>query len=160
MGTLGWFDVLCRLLMAAALATPVGWERGLGRHAAGLRTHILVSCGSAAFILMALRWLAGLPAEAAQNSDPFRVLQGVANGIGLVAGGAIIQARGSVHGVTTAASVWAIAAVGSACGFGAYDIAVLLTLVTLGVTSLLSRVDPKARGKSGGAVDASQDDAT
>lgn len=141
---LSFWDILWRLLAAAVLAAPVGWERGKGDHAAGLRTQILIAVGSAAVVLVALRVIAGQPENDPHHSDPLRAIQGILGGIGLLAAGGIIRAEGGgVKGFTTASTVWAVCAIGIACGHGQFDIAAILVVLTLIATSLLIHVDPK-----------------
>lgn len=136
-------DVLMRLLAAALLAAPVGLERGRKAHSAGLRTLILISMGSAAVILVALRVTAEEAARSGGRADPLRAIQGILAGMGLLAAGGIIRDGGDVKGLTTAAASWAMCAVGVACGHGQFDIAVIVTVLTLVATALLARVDPK-----------------
>lgn len=140
METLDTREVLIRLLVALACAAPIGWERGRKHHPAGLRTHILVCLGATSFVLVALSWVMQ---HANGGADPLRVLQGITNGIGLLAGGALIQARGSVHGFTTAATIWVIAAVGVACGYGEFTVAIALAALTLLVNTVIVFIDPK-----------------
>ena len=124
--------VLLRLLTAALLGGVVGYEREHHGKAAGLRTHMLVAMGAALFVLVPQQ--AGMLIE-----DMSRVIQGVVAGIGFLCAGAIIKNRAEedVHGLTTAASVWMTAAIGIACGLGREVIAVLSTLLGLGVLALL-----------------------
>jgi putative Mg2+ transporter-C (MgtC) family protein len=136
-------DAAVRLLVAMVCGGLVGWERAKRHKPAGLRTHILVSAGSATFILIVLRYLSEMAAEQQLIVDPTRVLQGILAGVGLIAGGTIIRGRSDVHGLTTAATIWAVTAVGSACGFGHFDVALLLTAVILVTTRILVKLDPK-----------------
>lgn len=109
-------DALVRLALAAILAAIVGYERETAGRPAGLRTYILVSVGACLFTLVSML---GFP-----GSDPARVAAQIVTGIGFIGAGAIIQAQAGVRGVTTAAGLWAIAAVGMAAAAGLYLIAV------------------------------------
>lgn len=145
MEPLTWVDVLTRLGVAALCGAVIGWERGASQHPAGLRTQLLISIGAAGFVLMAVRWTPPATNLDIYELDPMRVLQGIAQGVGLLAGGAIIQAGGSVKGFTTASSVWAVAAVGASAGFGDFVIAGILTGMTILATGVLVYIDPKER---------------
>jgi putative Mg2+ transporter-C (MgtC) family protein len=116
--------LLLRLLLAAGLAGVLGWDRERRGAPAGLRTHMLVGVGSALFMLV--------PQQAGVSPDGLtRVAQGVVAGIGFLGAGAIMKMdhdRG-VHGLTTAASIWATAAIGIAAGLGRGLTALLATLL-------------------------------
>lgn len=137
-------DVVARLVVALLCGGIIGWERGWHDKPAGMRTHILVAIGTAAFVLMVVRFIGEIDGHADELMiDPTRVLQGILAGVGLIAGGVIIQGGGSVHGLTSAGTIWATTAVGSACGYGHFDIAVILTVLILLTTVVLVRFDPK-----------------
>lgn len=126
---------LVRLGMAALLGGVIGWEREQKGRAAGLKTHILVSIGSALFILAPT--LAGIP-----GADNTRVMQGIVSGIGLLGAGAILRNREGtqVEGLTTAASVWMTAAIGMAAGMGLEVLALLATIFTWLVVAAIPKV--------------------
>jgi putative Mg2+ transporter-C (MgtC) family protein len=127
-----------RLLLAVALGAMLGWDRERRDKPAGLRTHILVSLGSASFVGLAM----DLQTETGGHAiDPTRVLQGVVGGLGFLGAGTIIQGRGHVSGLTTAASVWVVGAVGAAAGLGAYVLAVATAVLALVVLSFLGAVE-------------------
>ena len=118
-------EILLRLVLATLAGGLIGLEREVVHKPAGVRTHMLVSLGSALFALITVEQL---PGEAA------RIIAGIATGIGFLGAGTIFKAKDEVHGLTTAASVWAVAAVGLSIGFGYYLmmlIAVLLILIIL-----------------------------
>jgi putative Mg2+ transporter-C (MgtC) family protein len=140
---LEWHELaraLVRLCAATLLGGAVGWERELRRRSAGLRTHILVAVGSTSFMTMATV-LAGPSAE----RDPTRVIQGVATGIGFLGAGVIMTVKDErrVRGLTTAASIWATAALGVAIGAGQLIFATALTVLTLVVLALLRRLEAR-----------------
>jgi putative Mg2+ transporter-C (MgtC) family protein len=124
--------VTVRMLVAVLLGGLLGYERETVGAAAGLRTHMLVSLGSALFVLIPLQ--AGM-----QIQDLSRVLQGVTAGIGFLGAGAILKLKNEddIKGLTTAASVWLTAAVGVAAGMGRESTAVLSTLFALVILALL-----------------------
>jgi putative Mg2+ transporter-C (MgtC) family protein len=134
---------LLRLVAAGALAAVLGTERERAHKAAGLRTHIAV--GIAAALYMVLGELAGqdLAAAGAVRGDPIRAIQAVAMGIGFLGGGAIFVAEPEhrVHGLTTAASIWATAAIGIACGLGHVILGAGATVLLFVVLHLLARFD-------------------
>lgn len=122
-----------RLLMAAFLGGLIGYERESKRKSAGLRTHILVGLGSAMFVAVPLQ--AGV-----LITDLSRVLQGLVAGIGFLGAGAIIHGDKNNRGLTTAASIWLTAAIGSSAGMGREGSAVLGTALTIVVLCLLRKV--------------------
>ena len=122
-------DIAIRLAVALVLGGAVGLEREVHGSDAGLRTHILVSLGSALMMIVSI-----LMSQAFPGSDPARISAQVVSGIGFLGAGSILRSTGSVRGLTTAASIWAIAGIGLAIGAGFYSsglIASLLILVTL-----------------------------
>jgi putative Mg2+ transporter-C (MgtC) family protein len=123
--------VVLRLLLAALLGGLLGLERELTHKPAGLRTHMLVALGSAMFVLAA--------SQADLDQDGLsRVIQGLLAGVGFVCAGAILKSsqEAQVHGLTTAAGMWMTAAIGMAAGLGREALAVLSTLLTLGILLL------------------------
>ncbi len=136
--------LLIRLLVAAALAALLGWERESARKAAGLRTHMLVGIAAALYTAIAELAVSDIPPNSEGfQADPIRAVQAVAIGIGFLGSGVIFVSRHEdrVHGLTTAASVWATAAIGIAAGLGHYTIAVCATVLLLFVLRGLARFD-------------------
>jgi putative Mg2+ transporter-C (MgtC) family protein len=133
--------VILRLLVAAFLGGVVGFQRQREGKEAGLRTHMLVSLGAALFVLTALN--SGIALD--QLS---RVIQGVALGIGFIGGGVILKLKETreIHGLTTAADIWIAAAVGLACGFGRFWVALVGVLLTLVILTFFRRLE-QHRGK-------------
>jgi putative Mg2+ transporter-C (MgtC) family protein len=123
------FDILVRLVTAALLGAGLGLEREIHGHQAGMRTHMLVSLGSAFFTVLSIYGFSGTPGGAAP--DPSRISAQIVTGIGFLGAGAIIKYGTSIRGLTTAASLWVVAAVGLAAGAGAYFLAVAGTLIAL-----------------------------
>lgn len=126
-------ELILRLSAAVAAGAAIGFERELRDKAAGLRTHILVSLGAATFLLLSAGYAEGHTDEE-PVLDPLRVVGGLIGGIGFLAAGVIIQGRGGVHGLTTAASLWMTAALGAAAGLGQFPLvgfAVAITLLVL-----------------------------
>lgn len=123
--------VVVRLMLAALLGGILGFERERSGKAAGVRTHMLVSMGSALFVLVPIQ--AGI-----QPADLSRVIQGVVAGIGFLCAGSILKGgnEDTVKGLTTAAGIWLTAAVGLAAGVGREATAVLSALLALGILSL------------------------
>jgi putative Mg2+ transporter-C (MgtC) family protein len=118
-----WLVDLLRLVASFLLAFPIGWDREREERSAGVRTFPLVSMGSCGLILMAARLVGS------SGDIESRVLQGLITGIGFVGGGAILKQDRIIHGTATAASVWNVAVIGAATGFGFYDLAVILALI-------------------------------
>jgi len=154
-------NLVLRLLVAALIGAVLGFDRERKDKPAGLRTHMLVALGSATFVLLGFE--VGVQIDAhddEQRFDPTRVLQGVVGGIGFLGAGSIIQARGQVSGVTTAASVWVAGAVGAAAGMGAYGIAIVATVLSVLILSALYRLERKLRpnGPPGSKSDEGESD--
>ena len=123
---------LVPMLVSLLLGTLVGWERQLGRKPAGLRTHTLVCLGSTVFVLLTEHSITAF--GGGHNVDPTRIIHGVVTGVGFLGAGTIMRQEGFVHGLTTAASVWMVAAIGVAVGCRAYWLAggaALLALIVL-----------------------------
>jgi putative Mg2+ transporter-C (MgtC) family protein len=127
----GFGGDLERILFAIALGACIGWEREWRRKPAGLRTHVLVTLGAAGFVISALRLAEGSGGEGELQVDVAKVIEGVAGGIGFLGAGTIIQGRGNVEGLTTAATIWLAGAVGVACAIDRYALATTLTAVAL-----------------------------
>lgn len=124
--------IVVRLAVAALVGGMLGYERETVGASAGLRTHMLVSVGSALFVLIPLQ--AGM-----EVADLSRVLQGVTAGIGFLGAGAILKQKeqNDIRGLTTAASVWMTAAIGVAAGMGREATAILSALFGLVILSIL-----------------------
>jgi putative Mg2+ transporter-C (MgtC) family protein len=131
--TLNWDESLLRLALAALLGGLIGVERELREREAGLRTHLLVSLGSALFTIVgAYGFHAFLDSGATVvRADPTRIAAQIVTGIGFLGAGAIIRQGLSVRGLTTAATLWVVAAVGLAAGAGYYSAAVITTGLVL-----------------------------
>lgn len=126
--------IALRLGLACILGGLIGLERELGRHDAGLRTHMLVAISSCVFTLVAWEIYQHIRAiEQPATGDPIRIIEAVTAGAGFLAAGIIFQSGAKVHGLTTGAGVWTAAAIGVACGAGAYAIAGITTLIVLAV---------------------------
>ncbi len=120
--SLGWDDTLLRVAVAAALGGAIGLERELDEKAAGLRTHMLVSVGSALFTLVGAYGFSGFPSA---SVDPSRIAAQIVTGIGFLGAGVIFRQGFTIRGLTTAASLWVVAAVGMAAGAGYWQGAVI-----------------------------------
>jgi putative Mg2+ transporter-C (MgtC) family protein len=136
-------EALLRLLIAAGLGGAIGLERELRDHEAGFRTHLLVSLGACVFTLVsAYAWSDWTFSQKTGTVfDPTRIAAQIVTGIGFLGAGAIIVRGVSVRGLTTAATLWVVAAIGMAAGTGYYAIgigAAVLVLVSLGPLKLIS----------------------
>jgi putative Mg2+ transporter-C (MgtC) family protein len=135
-GELGIFfsSTLTRLLIAAILGGAIGLERQLRRKPAGLRTNIFICFGAAMFTVLS-RQLAGTEADSA------RIAAQIIPGIGFIGAGSILHSRGSVTGLTTAATLFVVASVGMAAGGGLYLTAIFATVIILLSLALLGRLE-------------------
>jgi len=132
-------ELLGGLLLAAVLGGAIGWEREHARKPAGLRTNILI-CMAATL----LTDLSVTVATSSPGADPGRIAAQIVSGMGFLGAGTIIQSRGNVMGLTTAATLWIVAAIGMAIGFGAVVEATGTTLLVLVALVPLRRVEARA----------------
>lgn len=116
-----------RLVLSVIAGGFIGLEREVVHKPAGIRTHMLVCLGSAVFVLATLETL---PNETA------RIIAGIATGIGFLGAGTIFRSKSEVHGLTTAASIWAVSAVGLTIGLGYYLMAIISVVLILIVLQL------------------------
>jgi putative Mg2+ transporter-C (MgtC) family protein len=131
--SLSWEESLLRVVIAAALGGAVGLEREFREREAGFRTHMLVSVGSALFTLVSAYGFRDFLVNGGSviRADPTRIAAQIVTGIGFLGAGAIIRQGLSIRGLTTAATLWVVAAIGIAAGAGYYSAAVITTLVVL-----------------------------
>ena len=118
-------ELAVRLLVAAVLGALIGFEREYHAHPAGMRTHLLVSVGSATFTVLSIE------AFKAPGSDPGRIAAQIVTGIGFLGAGAILKEGRTVKGLTTAASLWAVAGIGMAAGAAAWGVALAATVISV-----------------------------
>jgi putative Mg2+ transporter-C (MgtC) family protein len=130
---LSWEEALLRLALAALFGGVIGIEREFREREAGLRTHMLVSVGSALFTITSAYGFRDFLVQggAVVRADPSRVAAQIVTGIGFLGAGAIIRQGLAVRGLTTAATLWVCAAIGLAAGTGYYSAALMTTLVSL-----------------------------
>lgn len=152
-------EVALRLGLAAVAGAAIGVERELRDQAAGLRTHILVAVGACLFALVSAFGFDDLVAGTADAStvrhDPSRVASNIVTGVGFLGAGAILRSGLSVRGLTTAASLWVVAAIGTAVALGMY----FATAITAGITllSLVALRFLRGRIRQAAGIDASSD---
>ena len=130
-------EIVTRLLVATRLGGLVGLERERLNRAAGLRTHVLVSVGSALFTLLSLYAFR----EAGKVNDPARVAAQIVSGIGFLGAGTIMKHGATVRGLTTAATLWVVAGIGTAAGAGFYLGALLTTAVVIAALVFLKAIE-------------------
>jgi putative Mg2+ transporter-C (MgtC) family protein len=122
-------EMILRLLLATVLGGAIGLQRELTGKEAGLRTNMLIALGAALITVLSIKAFPG--------SDPSRLAAGIAAGIGFIGAGVILhRSGGAVVGLTTAATIWAVAGIGIAAGAGEYLIAVVATVLALGILLL------------------------
>ena len=129
-------EMFTRLLVATALGALIGYERERVGKPAGVRTHGMVALGAALFTVVSSAGFTG--------GDPARIAAQVVTGIGFLGAGAILHLRGSVHGLTTAASLWVTAAIGVSVGVGM----LFMSFETAVLVFLLLRFGPRPQPKS------------
>ena len=139
-------DHLVHLLVAFALALPIGWNRARAERSAGLRTFPLVAMASCGFVQTATSVL-GAGAISQGN-----VLQGVITGVGFIGAGAIMRQGDITTGSATAASVWTVGVIGAAVGYGYYDIGIILAAANFAVLSLRARLPARLSSRENPAA--------
>jgi putative Mg2+ transporter-C (MgtC) family protein len=141
-----WWETALRLLLAVALGGLIGFERESVDKPAGFRTHILVCVGAALFALISREGFFG------SGADPSRVASNIVVGIGFLGAGTIWRTGVGVQGLTTAASLWSVAAIGTASGIGFYSGAGWATVIVIGVLTLLKSVERALPRRGAGHV--------
>lgn len=130
--------ILFRFMLSFLLSSLIGWERASRRQIAGLRTHVLICVGSTALMMLSIWIPVTLTGE---SGDPGRIAAQVVSGIGFLGGGAILRFGSNVRGLTTAASIWVVSALGLLIGAGMYGGGIILMLLTLFTLTLLGVIE-------------------
>lgn len=134
-------ELWIKLLLAFGCGAAIGLERELSDKPAGLRTNMLICVGSTLITMVSLHVALTYASRQINIADPGRIAAQIVSGIGFLGAGAIIQARGAVHGLTTAATIWVMAGIGLAIGSGAYALAIATTVVLLAILVGLRRLE-------------------
>jgi putative Mg2+ transporter-C (MgtC) family protein len=129
-------DAATRIAVAAFLGAIVGLEREWGGHEAGLRTNMLIAISSCLFTILSIE---GFPLRGTAQ-DTARIAAQIVTGVGFLGAGVLLRARGHVRGLTTAASIWLVAAIGMAVGTGTYFLAVFATILSMILLVMLAPV--------------------
>lgn len=145
---LSYEDVAIRLLLATLFASIIGWEREFKSRPAGLRTHILVCLGATVIALIQKQIMFESLQIGIDNpdlrgiirSDPARLICQIVSGIGFLGAGTIVITKSSIHGLTTAASLWTTAGLGIAIGMGYYPIAITGAVLLLFSLAIVKRI--------------------
>lgn len=140
-----WHQGPLRLVLAVLFGAVAGFERETKGHFAGLRTYAMVSLGSAGFALISTELFEFMLQNAESSAGhATRIISAIVGGVGFLGAGAIIQSKGEVKGLTTAAGLWAIAAAGAAAGLGLVPIALTIAVLSL-LVLLANRLDKAAQ---------------
>jgi putative Mg2+ transporter-C (MgtC) family protein len=129
-----WTSDIPAILLAVVCGAVIGIERQFKHKPAGLRTNIMICLGAAVFTLISEKM-------AGEQDSITRIAAQIVTGVGFLGAGAVIQDRGGIHGLTTAATIWLVASVGMACGARLYYLALITTVLALGVLIGLGHVD-------------------
>jgi len=154
-------ELVWRFGLAALFGFLLGLDREVRGISAGVRTHMLVALSSAMTMLIALELFEELSARGQADPDPTRAIQGLAQAIGFLCAGVIFVARGSVFGLTTAASLWMTSSIGMAAGAGMYQIAVVgvaFAFLIVTVMGLIMRFFPPVESETQKKAAATRDD--
>ncbi|HEY8926964.1 MAG TPA: MgtC/SapB family protein [Polyangia bacterium] len=162
----GWLELthpnlLARILLGTALGAVIGLERDLHGRPAGLRTHAIVALASATFMVVSTRFMFFQQYVTGDlvEVDASRIAASVVSGIGFLGAGAILRTGITVRGLTTAATLWLVAAIGMAAGGAMYGVAVLVTVVGLATLTLLRRFEDRGEPVARQRVTVSLDEA-
>ncbi|MGL4741660.1 MAG: MgtC/SapB family protein [Sarcina sp.] len=136
------WEFFIRLILATILGGMIGYEREFRSKEAGLRTHILVALGAALVMMVSQYGFFPVVSNYIQV-DPSRIAAQVVSGIGFIGAGVIFKEQGSIKGLSTAAGLWGVAAIGLAVGAGLYTLAITTTIIILIVFELLKRISKK-----------------
>jgi putative Mg2+ transporter-C (MgtC) family protein len=129
-----WKNDLTAILLAVICGAVVGIERQVKHKPAGLRTNILICLGAAVFTIISRQMAEG-------QETITRIAAQIVTGVGFLGAGAVIQDRGGVHGLTTAATIWLVAGIGMACGAEKYYLAIITTVLAVTVLLGMAQVD-------------------
>jgi putative Mg2+ transporter-C (MgtC) family protein len=140
-------DIAIKIGLAALLAGIIGAEREWTGKWAGLRTHMLIAVGSAFLTDVSIK-VGPLFAEGSQAWDPGRIAAQIVSGVGFLGAGTIIQSRGAVHGLTTAAGLWVASAIGIAVGAGLYAESAVVSVALFLILAVLRPVERRLFGKA------------
>lgn len=138
-----------QLFLAAILGSVIGFEREYKRKEAGLRTFALVALGTCFFTVTAVYLSSSSKFDSLIQVDPTRVIQAVAIGIGFLGSGLIIQRKAQIEGLTTAAALWAAAAIGIGVGLGLYLLSIVGVLLVVAILVIFKNLEKKFFGKKG-----------
>jgi putative Mg2+ transporter-C (MgtC) family protein len=141
-----WPSDMLSIVLAIVLGGAIGLEREVSGKAAGLRTNVLICLGAAVFTIISKQMAAD------HNGSATRIAAQIVTGVGFLGAGAIIQDRGGIHGLTTAATIWLVASIGMACGAGFHLLAVISAItaivVLIGLAKLAKALEPyRAKNK-------------
>ncbi len=148
---LGWWGnlllILISLLLATILGGLIGLQREMNGHAAGFRTHVLISLACALIMVISVYGISGTA-----NRDPMRLAAAGLTGAGFLGAGCIIKNGATIKGLTTSATIWLVTAIGLCCGAGMFTIAVITTIISMIVLIVFNRVDLWAGRKNNRVV--------
>ncbi|MBN2181604.1 MAG: MgtC/SapB family protein [Sedimentisphaerales bacterium] len=129
-----WPEDLLSIILATVLGAVIGLERELSGKAAGLRTNLLICLGAAVFTIISRQMAVDT------TGSITRIAAQIVTGVGFLGAGAIIQDRGGVHGLTTAATIWLVSSIGMACGARFYQLAIITTIIAIVVLIGLAKL--------------------
>jgi putative Mg2+ transporter-C (MgtC) family protein len=138
-------DLLLRILLGTVLGAVIGYERRMHGRPAGLRTHLIVALASSTFMVVSTHFVYFQTYKAGDlvAVDPSRIAASVVTGVGFLGGGAILRTGVNVQGLTTAAGLWLVAAIGLSAGAGMYVVSLFSTLLGVVALTLLRRLENK-----------------
>lgn len=133
-------ELILKILLASVLGGLIGLERELSGKEAGLRTNILIAIGSTLFTILSFKIV-----KISGSGDSTRIIAQIITGIGFIGAGSIIQSKISVHGLTTAATIWTVSAIGISVGSGLYLFSFIVTVLILFILHIFKKISEKIR---------------
>lgn len=135
-----YIEITIKIGIIVLLSGIIGLDRELKHKPAGAKTHILVGLGSTIFTLVSIYMYYEFQGKPGASVDPARIAAQVVTGIGFLGAGTIMQSKGMITGLTTAASLWAVAGIGLAVGAGMYPLAIISTVAILLVFAIINKI--------------------
>lgn len=141
-------DYLIKITLAVILGGIIGFEREIAHKSAGLRTIMLITLASTLFTIISISPFTNFGGgDSLARIDPGRIAANILTGLGFIGGGVILQTKGTVQGITTAAVIWCSGALGMAIGFGHYMMSIIFTMTVFIITFIIRKIEDKWQKK-------------
>lgn len=142
--SIAWGPAAGKILLAALLGATIGLERIRNYHPAGLRTNMVIAIASCFFTILSIE---GFPLRGAAQ-DTARIAAQIVSGVGFLGAGALIHTKSNIRGLTTAATIWLVAAIGMGVGTGAYFVSIFTTLIVVVILAALGPISDRLEAEA------------